>query len=130
MPQDSPFSPANLAKASEGMELEQSPTASQPEGKEFKHFVLPYMVGGQAADIASTASALSSGKFKENNPVLPQNPLEQALIKAAMTGGEGYLFNKMHKTHPKLADALGIVTGSAGLIPAMMNLYHMHSQGK
>lgn len=90
-------------------------------------WVLPYAIGGQAADAGTTLYGLNHNA-QEQNPFLPHSSLPIAATKAASTIAEVYGIRKLEKNHPKLAKGLGIAVGSMGLIPALMNLYQINKK--
>jgi hypothetical protein len=75
----------------------------------------PYaaLIAGNAADLASTVYALESGKGKEANPVLGQNPYVIAGAKVGATLTMAFLLKSLAKDHPKIAKALGYSVGGA-----------------
>lgn len=81
----------------------------------------PYaaLIAGNAADLASTVYALESGKGREGNPLLGQNPYVIAGAKIGATLTLGYLMKALAKEHPKAAKAVGyLVGGSMGALAA------------
>lgn len=78
-------------------------------------WLLAAFIGAQALDCATTAARLSSGRYQEANPLLPQSPVAICAIKGGVTVGAAIPLWKMRKARPKLTRVLLIVgAGVAG----------------
>lgn len=88
-------------------------SAASPRGKLYR--------AGQAAtvaadglDEASTLSNLSTGGFKEDNPIMGDNPYQNLGLKSGFVAGKLLLMKKLADSgHDKLAGALGLVSAAA-----------------
>lgn len=117
MPLD--LSAASIANLQPQMAQVGQPSAISPE-----HGIGagPYaaMVGGNAADLASTIYAIQSGRGAEGNPTLKHLGLPG--IAAAKVGGTvltALLMKRLAVDHPTIAKALGYIEGGAyGLVAA------------
>lgn len=96
------------------MQSEQAATAQVPD----KGIGIgPYaaMLGGQAADIGTTVSALTSGAGREGNPVLAKmGPAGIAGLKGGLALLTAMAMRKLDKSgHDKAAKILGYASGAA-----------------
>ncbi len=95
----------------------------QPEhGKKGLWASLGVMGAGQVADAVSTHQAIQRGAH-EQNPIYGKDPGLGRLLatKAAITIPSGFALMKLHTHHPKLANALALGIGGAGMGLAVHN---------
>lgn len=79
-------------------------------------------VGGNALDAATTWRAISDGRAREGNPMLPQNPAAIVGLKAATTIPELILLHVLAAHgHPTAAKILGYSIGALGTGLALHN---------
>lgn len=90
-----------------------------------KWLLVGSMIVGQGADIATTCRALSTGRFVEANPLLPQSCLGIASVKAASTSGGIALALALRKHHPKWARVVAVSWAAAGATGAVINARRM-----
>lgn len=83
---------------------------------------LAALIGGNAADIGSTAAVLHGGKGHESNPLLPDNPWAIGATKAGITAAEALAMKFLKdQGHPKIAKMLGYGGGAVGALAAIHN---------
>ncbi len=90
------------------------PTPPEAKGGGLSKSSLAMLLGGNAADAASTLYALKNGA-KETNPVLGSHPSAAKLLalKGAGVGVQALLLKLLAKEHPKAANVIAKVTGGA-----------------
>ena len=105
---------------------EQAPQTQPSPALQQSIGIAPYLalLGGQGADMASTAFNMNRG-YGESNPAFGTNPSLAKILamKAGLTGGIGLLMHHMAANgHPTAAKVLGYMGGIGGAIPAAINL--------
>lgn len=77
------------------------------------HAAIAAHVVAQFADVSTTSFAMGRGGFREANPVMRPfagNPIRLALVKGAYATGTSYLLLKLHRTRPKTAFGLAVLS--------------------
>lgn len=88
-------------------------TATAEHHARLTHAAIGAHVVAQFADISTTQYALGTQRYREANPVLRQfgtGPVRMALVKGSYAVGTSYLLLKLHRTRPKLAFTLAVVS--------------------
>lgn len=84
------------------------------------------MIAGQGADVATTCTALRSGRFVESSHILPQSCAGIASVKAVSLAGGIGIVAALHKHHPKWARVVAVSWAAAGVTGAVINVRRMH----
>ena len=70
--------------------------------------------GGELADLGTTIAALKSGRGRESNPLLGQNPWVMSGVKLGVAGALHAIMRHLDRTgHDKAAKIIGYVNGAA-----------------
>lgn len=120
------FSPEMLRAAIMNIapEEQEAPAAPPKHSHTLMHAVgLPVFAGGQAADAISTLQALKRPGTAEGNPLYGDHPSAGRVLatKAAVGAPIAFILDKLADTHPKLALALSLAGGGAGMALAAHN---------
>ena len=100
-----------------------SASAAQAQDRKFQIALGSYAVAN-AADLATTLSALKCGGVMEANPVLApfaSHPVALTAVKGGLTLGTMVLLWKLHKEHPKAAFYLSVAGAAATSVAAVHN---------
>jgi hypothetical protein len=100
--------------------------APPPKRTKPSKWALAAMIGGDVADIGSTAYALHNGAREANHKIMGSTLPRIAATKAAATALKALAMFLMAKEHPRLADAVGY--GSAAFNGAVA--YHNMKLGR
>lgn len=116
------FNKINLDKASKGIDLQPYQSSSIAPNSSSSKWPYYLATAGQSADIASTLYGMNHG-LHESNPLLPKQPVENALVKSGATALADYIIKRLNDFgHTKAAKMLGLSVGASGMIPAAINL--------
>lgn len=113
------FTPELIARYAQQIQAEPAPTlgtiGDRPSHAALHRLGLPVMIGGQAADLATTLQALHSGRGQEQNRLLGSSVAQIAATKAGATALAAWLLDrKASKEHPKAALAAMLTLGAIG----------------
>src|SRR3990167_5684766 len=115
------FDDAALMAAVEG--LQQAPIVQQAPPKDTIRIPRWATIGGgHALDAISTEIALGRDGTHELNPIVGPNMASRLAIKGAGALGSGLLLDKVAKTHPTLANIIGMGSGGAMALLGLRNL--------
>jgi len=105
--------------------LAQTPAPPREHHEGWLHAAIAAHVVAQFADISTTQFALGTGRYREANPVLRPimgGPIRMAIIKGTYATVTSYGLLKLHKTRPKTAFALAVLSTVATSYVAARNV--------
>lgn len=100
--------------------LLETQAVSQPLPQPSPAPVIAAMVAAQSSDLFTTCYGLSTGRFREGNPIFGSCAGASA-VKAGTTGFAVWSYLKLRRKHPKMARVVFVATVAAGAIPAILN---------
>ena len=112
--------PALIDREAARMTAQASAPAEQDRGIGWGPYAA--LAGGNVFDTLTTVDALRSGRGKEGNPLLGQNPAVIAALKLLATVPEALVLRWLGKDHPTVAKALGYGIGGLGAAVGARNL--------
>lgn len=119
---DTLFSLEDLARyVTQSQPAVSAPAPDPAPNRTYQKIGRPFVWGGNAADLGSTAwvkaqdgRAVPGGTLRasESNPLLGENMLGISLAKLGAAAAEDYLLTQLSKTRPTLARNMGILIGA------------------